>query len=72
MTPEKNKWAQETYKLINRPQKKFEKSIIMAGGINYHGLGSLIFLEGTMNQYSYGQTQFFYKDNIRVIQKNEN
>ena len=43
LDPEKKKWDQETYKLINRPQKKFEKSIAMSGGINYYGLGKLIF-----------------------------
>ena len=62
---------QETYNLINRPQKKFEESITMVGGLNYHGLGNLIFLEGMMNQFSYGLTLLFYKDDIKAIQKNE-
>jgi len=44
----------------------------MAGGINYYGLGKIIFLEGTMNQFSYGQSLLFYKDDINEIKKNKN
>ena len=31
-----------TYNLINRPQKKYEKSIIIAGGVSYNGVGKLM------------------------------
>ena len=42
---------------------------MIAGGINYHGLRNLFF-SGAMNQFSYGQTLLFYKDNINDIQEN--
>ena len=69
LIPKKQKWDKRTYKLLNRPKKKFENSLIIAGGINYFGLSKLIFLEGTMNQFSYGQTLLFYKDDIKKIEE---
>ena len=71
LDPKKQKWDKRTYKLLNRPKKKFENSLIIAGGINYFGLSKLIFLEGTMNQFSYGQTLLFYKDDIKKIEEKE-
>ena len=44
----------------------------MAGGINYFGLGQLIFLEGTMNDFSYGQALLFYKDDIENLKNKSN
>ena len=35
-------------------------------------MGKLIFLDGTMNEFSYGQTLFFYKDDIKEIEEREN
>ena len=43
LDPNKKPWDESTYELINRPTRKFEKSITIAGGINYYGLGKLIF-----------------------------
>ena len=37
LDPQKQKWNEETYNLINRKQKKFEKSLMIAGGINFYG-----------------------------------
>ena len=68
------KGEEEAYKLINRPQRKFEKSLMIAGGISYHGLTKLIILDGTLNEFSYGQGLLFYKDDINAIKskhKNE-
>ena len=65
------KWNQDTYELINRPQKKVEIKIIIAGGVNYYGLSKLI-LDGTMNEFAYGQALLFYKDDIEKIEKKEN
>ena len=31
LDPQKQKWNEETYNLINRKQKKFEKSLMIAG-----------------------------------------
>ena len=63
------KWDESTYALLNRPQKKFEKSLMIAGGINFYGLSRLIFLDGTMNEFSYGQALLFYKDDIEKIER---
>ena len=52
--------------MINRPQRKFEKSLMIAGGISYHGLTKLIILDGTLNEFSYGQGLLFYKDDINT------
>ena len=48
---------------MNRPKKKFEKSIMVAGGISYYGLTDLILLDGTMNEFSYSQALQYYKKN---------
>ena len=70
MDPEKKIWDENTYKLLNREKKKFEKSLMIAGGINYFCLSKLIFLAETMNEFSYGQALLFYKDGIQEIEKN--
>jgi len=57
----------EVYELVNRPIKKFEKSLMIAGGISYYGLSRLIFIEGTMNDFAYGQACIFYKEDIDAI-----
>ena len=57
----------EVYTLVNREQRKFEKSLMIAGGISYYGLSHLIFLEGTMNDFAYGQALLFFKDDIDAI-----
>ena len=60
-------------KSIERPQKKFEKSIMVAGGISYYGLTDLILLNGTMNEFSYSQALHYYKENYdSFLKKNPN
>ena len=44
------------YNLINKPERKFENFLIIAGVISYYGLDKLIYLSGTMNDFTYGQT----------------
>ena len=61
---------EEAFKLVNKPEKKFEKSIMIAAGVHFHGLSDLYLLEGTMNEFSYSQALFFYKDIIEEIKKN--
>ena len=63
---------EEAYNLINRPLKKFEKSIMVAGGISYHGMTKLIILDGTLNEFSYGQGLLFYKDDMNLINQKHN
>ena len=63
---------EEAYNLVNRPQRKFEKSLMLAGGISYHGLTKLIILGGTLNEFSYGQGLLFYKDDINSFNLKHN
>ena len=64
---------EEGYKKINRETKKYEASIIVAGGASFYGLSDLILLEGTMRDFSYAQALEFYKENYEVFKKkNEN
>jgi len=44
---------EEAFKLINKPEKKFEKSIMIAAGVHFHGLSDLYLLEGTMKEFCY-------------------
>ena len=44
---------------------------MISGGVHFHGLSDLLLLEGTMNEFSYAQALFFYKDNIEEIKKNQ-
>ena len=60
---------EEGYKLINRETKKFEPSIIVAGGVSYYGLSDLILLKGTMQEFSYSQALEYYKDNFENFKK---
>ena len=45
--------------------KKFEDSIMIAGGISFYGLSNLLFLDGSMNSFAYGQTLLFFKEDIK-------
>ena len=53
---------EEAFKLVNKP-KKFEKSIMIAGGINFHRLNELNLLEGAMNEFYCAKELLFYKEN---------
>ena len=53
LDPNIDRFDKKTYDLLNRPTRKFEKSITIAGGINYYGVNKLIFLEGTITGFSY-------------------
>ena len=60
------------YNLINREEKKFEPSIMIAGGVSSSGLSSLIMLDGTLNEFSYEQALLYYKEDIDAIKKKFN
>ena len=60
---------EEGYKKINRETKKYEASIIVAGGVSFYGLSDLILLEGTMRDFSYAQAIEFYKENYEEFKK---
>ena len=60
---------EEGYKKINRETKKYEASIIVAGGASFYGLSDLILLEGTMRDFSYVQALKFYKENYEEFKQ---
>ena len=62
----------EAYELINWPERKFEKSLMVVGGNIYNGLANLIILDGTLNEFSYGQGLLFYKDDINTFNSKYN
>ena len=47
------KGDKDAFKLINRPERKYEPSIMVGGGINSHGLTNLIQMDGPFNEFSY-------------------
>ena len=66
------KGDKEGYNKINRETKKYEPSIILAGGVSFYGLSDLILLKGTMTEFSYAQAQEYYKENYNGFkQENE-
>ena len=50
-------------------KKIFEKSMMISGGIYFYDLSHLL-LEGTMNEFIYAQTFYFYKENFEELKKN--
>ena len=64
------KGDKEAFKLINKEEKKFEPSILIAGGIYSGGLTDLIINEGTLNEFAYAQVLLFYKDSYKELKKN--
>lgn len=66
------KGDKEGYNKINRETKKYEPSIILAGGVSFYGLSDLILLKGTMTEFSYAQALEYYKENYNGFkQENE-
>ena len=45
---------------------------MLVGGISYHWLTKLIILDGTLNEFSYGQGLLFYKDDINSFNLKHN
>ena len=43
----------EAFELINRTEKKYESSIMVAGGICSQGLSRLILVQNTVNEFVY-------------------
>ena len=42
---------------------------MIAGGISASGLSHLILLDGTLNQFAYGQALLYYKEDIDEMKK---
>ena len=53
------KGDKEDFKLVNKEGKKFEPSILIAGGICSGWLTDLIINEGTLNEFAYVQVLLF-------------
>ena len=66
------KGDKEAFKLINKEEKKFEPSILIAGGIYSGGLTGWIINEGTLNEFAYAQVLLFYKDSYKELKKKLN
>ena len=45
---------------------------MVSGGISYYGLTNIIFVEGTMNDFAYGQALIFFKEDIEKINRRNN
>lgn len=60
------------YELISRQERKFEPSIIIAGGISSYGLSHLLLLDGTLNEFAYGQALLYFKEDIEQLEKKYN
>ena len=57
------------YNLIARQEKKFESSLMVAGGISNYGLRHLLILDGALNEFEYGQVLLYFKEDIKKIEK---
>ena len=40
--------------------------MVIAGGISFYGVGKIIFLNGTMNEFAYAQTLLFYNEDKKI------
>ena len=57
------------FEKIAKPLPKFPKSVMVAGGVSFNGVGKLIFVTGTMTSFSYLQALEMYKDDINRLGK---
>ena len=62
----------EAFELINRAKKKFESSIMVAGGICSQGLSRLILVQNTVNEFAYAQALLFFKEDFDILKNNSN
>ena len=59
----------EAFDLINRQEKKYESSIMIAGGICSFGLSRLILAENTVNEFDYAQALLYFKEDYDTFKK---
>ena len=45
---------------------------MVAGGVSFFGTTNIIFVEGNMNDFAYGQTLLFYKEDMENIKQRNN
>ena len=66
------RWLPEIQKKRENETPKFEKSIMIAGGVCKYGLSNLVFCSGTQNNFSYKQFLLFMKNDMEQIEKDNN
>ena len=66
---ELKKGEEKAFKLIKRPKRKFEPSIMVAGGIFSKGLTNLILVEGTENEFYYAQALNYYQEDFQKFKR---
>ena len=52
--------------------RKFDPSFMVDGGVSFFGTTNIIFVEGNMNDFVYGQTLLFYKEDMENIKQRNN
>ena len=52
--------------------RKFELSTMVDGGVSFFWTTNIIFVEGNMNDFAYGQTLLFYKEDMEDIKQRNN
>ena len=67
-----NRWNPDIQKKRANETPKFEKSIMIAGGICKYGLSNLVFCSGTQNNFSYKQFLLFMKNDMEKMEKEHN
>ena len=64
--------VQTSLRFITKIEKRKSRGLWWRGGISYFGLINIIFIEGTMNDFFYGQTIIYYKEDIQKINRENN
>ena len=67
-----NRWNPDIHKKRANETPKFEKSIMIAGGICKYGLSNLVFCSGTQNNFSYKQFLLFMKNDMEKLETQYN
>lgn len=67
-----NRWNPYIQRKRANETPKFEKSVMIAGGICKYGLSNLVFCSGTQNSFSYKQFLLFMKSDMEKIEEKNN
>ena len=59
----------ESYNLINRPEKKYETSIMITGGFSSVGLSNIILFKNIVNEFTYTQIFLYFKEDFDKLQE---
>lgn len=67
MREKQKSFDKEANKLSERPEEKFPKKFMVAGGISWYGLTDLIFISGKMDGFAYVQSLSYYKRSMKRL-----